>query len=210
MKIAPILLIVFALAACTQGYQYALLPNVAAGLRLEGIEVDASHADFTWGAAARAYAASIGKPNEAVSLASTPQARAYMGAMADKSIKAAFEKAFAGRLEQGQKKVWIDVTVRKITLASVLQRIVFGGNYDMTADVDLVDASSGQVIMPNHGLSTRMLAGNGIAGAMIDPLFGKPVDRLAANLAKSYRNWLLPNPGEGLAARPGQAGQSHV
>jgi hypothetical protein len=61
----------------------------------------------------------------------------------------------------------------------------------MKASANLVDARTGQVIASNPNLSTAVGAGQGVLGAALDPAFGKPIDRLAGNLATSYRNWLV-------------------
>ena len=192
MKFTAVFLLALALAACTQGYQNALRPEAARTLRLTGIEVDAQNANLNWGAGARAYAESIGQPDNAQNLAPTPQAQAFMQALAAQRIKAAFERAFVGRMQSGTKLVRIVVNVKKIAIASAIQRVLLGGDYEMTASVNLVDGESGEVLVPNSNLSTKMPAGNGVAGVLIDPLFGQPVDRLAANLAKSYVKRLLP------------------
>ena len=78
-----------------------------------------------------------------------------------------------------------------INVASAIQRILVGGNYTMKATANLVDARTGEVIASNPNLSTAVAAGNGFLGAALDPAFGEPIDRLAGNLASSYRNWLL-------------------
>jgi hypothetical protein len=181
-----------ALAGCTTGYQASIDSKAVESFRLERIDVSvAPDAKFWWGDGERSYARSIGRPDiEAQALGASLEGRAYMSALASQRTKAAFDREFAGRFRNGSRPVRIEVTMTDINIASAIQRIVIGGGYSMKASVNLVDAKTGQVIAANPNLSTASAAGQGILGAALDQ--GDPVDRVASNLASSYRNWLLP------------------
>ena len=185
-------LLLLSLAACTMGYGDRLDPAVAQSLKVQQVSVTvASNATFWWGDGERSYARSIGRPEqESDALGATPEGRAFMQNLASQRIKEAFDRELAGH-SNGTRPVRVEVVMHDINVASAIQRILIGGNYSMKASANLVDARTGQVIASNPNLSTAVGAGQGVIGAALDPAFGEPIDRLAGNLATSYRNWLV-------------------
>ena len=179
-----------ALMGCT-GYGDKLKPDVVQSLNLQQVNVLVPpEATFYWGDGERAYARSIGQSdNEAEKLGATPQGRAYMRNLAAQRIKTAFDKQLWGKLK-GTRPVRVEVVMHDINVSSPLQRILIGGNYSMKATANLVDARTGEVIAANPSLTMNAAAGQGVLGAALDPAFGEPIDRLATNLAESYRGWL--------------------
>src|SRR5213075_84957 len=77
-------------------------------------------------------------------------------------------------------------------IASAIQRVIVGGHHSMTADVTLVDAKSGAIIVPYTAQSTMAFAGQGLAGAVVDAaLFAEAIERVVNNYAEQYGGWLL-------------------
>lgn len=181
-------------AACASGYSNRLNVELVQSLKLRQVDVSvAPDADFWWGDGERAYARSIGRPEaEAEALGASPEGRNFMRARASQSIKTAFDRSLAGKLN-GTRPVRVVVTMRAVHVASAAQRIIVGGNHTMTASVNLVDANTGEVIASNPKISVTAGAGQGIAGAVLDSaLRGDPMDGLASQLADSFSFWLMP------------------
>jgi hypothetical protein len=191
-RVLRLIVAALSLAACASGYGERLDSGLVQSMKLERIDVSvAPDATFTWADGERAYARSIGKPEqEAEALATTADGRAFMQSLASQRIRAAFERELGGRLS-GKRPVRLVVIMHDVNVASAIQRIVIGGHYRMKATANLVDARSGEIIAGNPNVSVTALAGQGIGGALMDPAFGEPIDRLASSLAGSYRNWLL-------------------
>ncbi len=192
---APIALVLcLALAACFEGYGQKLDPTLVETFKLQQVNVSVPEsASFYWGDGERAYARSIGHPeSESEALGKTPGGLAFMRALAAQRIKGAFDRELTGRLN-GTRPVRLEVTMQEVFVSSPIQQILIGAEYHMYASATLVDAKTGQVIVANPNLNIRAAGGSGLLGAALDkPLFGEPFDRLAINLADSYRDWLLP------------------
>jgi len=88
--------------------------------------------------------------------------------------------------------VRVEIKVKEVEIASAVQRILVGGHHRLRADVDLVDARSGVVILAFSEQGAMAQAGQGIGGVLLDKAFlGDPIDRVIQNYATQYRNWLL-------------------
>lgn len=183
-----------ALAGCTVGYGQRLDPSLVESFKLQQVDVVVPEtATFYWGDGERAYARSINRPeSESQTLGATPGGHAFMQAEAAQRIKTAFDAELRGKFT-GTRPVRVQVTMQDVYVSSPLQNILIGGDYHMAAGVTLVDAKTGEVIAANSGLRTRAPTGNGLVGAAIDHAIGDPFDRLANQLAGSYRDWLFPS-----------------
>ncbi len=114
--------------------------------------------------------------------------------MAAAKINAALELQLRPVLA-GHRPVKLNVRLRRLYVASAIQRIVVGGHHELVADVTVVDAKSGAVLLSHPEFRTASMAGQGIGGTMLDAaLLADPIDRLAQNFAVSYRDWLAPGP----------------
>jgi len=185
-------LMAIGLAGCVTATN-SLTTNDVASFRMTGATVRfAPDVKIWWGDGERAFAASKGQPaTESETLAKTPEGQAYLRNAIATKLKAAVERQLAGGLT-GTRPVRIEVTVKDVTIASAIQRVVIGGHHTMTADVNLVDAKTGAVIAPYAAQSAMSFAGQGIGGALIDAaLFDEPIDRVINNYAEQYAGWLV-------------------
>ena len=184
-----------ALAGCTMGLGEKLDARLVQSFKLQQVNVSvAPDAKFWWGEGERAYARSIGRSEvEGAAFSETPEARTYMRTVAAQRIKAAFDRELAGKLN-GTRPVRVDVVMDDIYISSPIQQVVLGAAFRMHGSARLVDARTGEVIATNSDLTITARGGSGLLGTAIDrAVAGEPIDRLAANLAESYRGWLLVN-----------------
>jgi hypothetical protein len=164
-----------------------------ASFRLAEVKVSLSPgAPVGWGDGERAYAASKGaQATESDALAKTPEGQAYIRNAVVSKVKAAMERHLASGMT-GSRPVRVEVSIKDITIASALRRVVLGGHHTMAADVTLVDPRTGAVLVTCPGQTSMAMAGQGIAGAVLDQAFlAEPIDRVVDSYANQYRNWLL-------------------
>jgi len=183
-----------ALAGCTTGLGEKPDARLVQSFKLQQINVAvAPHAKFWWGEGERAYARSIGRSEvEGAALGETPEGRVYMRTVASQRIKAAFDRELAGKLN-GTRPVRLDVTMDNIYISSPIQQILIGASFNMHGSAQLVDARTGEVIATNPNLDISVSGSGGVIGTAIDRgIAGDPLDRMASDLARSYRGWLLP------------------
>ena len=181
-------LLAFALAGCVTA-QNPLSRQDVETFRLASVHVGIdSAATLWWGDGDRAYARSE-------ELSQTPEARAVVAQLASAKISAALEQQLKPVLT-GPRPVKVNVHLRRLYLASAIQRVVVGGAHEMVADVTVTDAKTGTVLVNYPEFRAIALAGQGIGGAMLDAaLMAGPIDRLTLNFASKYRDWLVPQPG---------------
>lgn len=144
-----------------------------------------------WGDGERAYAASKGiETVEADASAKTPEGKAYMRGQIAAKVKTAMDKNLGGKLT-GSRPVRVEVTVKSVTIASAVQRVVIGGTHMMQGSIKLVDAQSGAVLLEYPGLVSAAAAGQGLLGAAVDGmLLDSAIDRVTDNFARTYTVWL--------------------
>jgi hypothetical protein len=184
--------IALALAGCVTATNSLSVDDVAT-LRLAGVDVRfAPDTNIWWGDGERAFAASKGRPaTESDELAKTPEGRAYLRNTIATKTKAAMERNLVAALA-GSRPVRVEVTVKSVVIASAIQRVIVGGNHNMTADVTLVDAKTGATLLPYAAQSKPTAAGQGLLGTALDAaLMPDPIDRVIDNYAEQYGNWLL-------------------
>ena len=186
-------LLAFALAGCVTT-QNPLSRQDVESFRLASAHVDIdSAATLWWGDGDRAYARSKGRSEaDSEELSKTPEARAFTAQLASAKIGAALEQQLKPVLT-GPRPVKVNVHLRRLYVASAIQRVIVGGSHEMTADVTVTDARTGALLVSHPGFHAIALAGQGIGGAMLDAaLMADPIDRLTLNFASKYREWLLP------------------
>jgi hypothetical protein len=99
---------------------------------------------------------------------------------------------------KGSQAVRAEVTVVEINVAPAIQRVLVGGGHSITADVKLVDAKTGALIVDYPAQKVMAGAGGGVGGVLLDQaLLAGPIDRLADQYASQYGYWLVPG------SRPG-------
>jgi hypothetical protein len=174
-----------------------LSQNDIAGMKLTGVTVSfAPNAYVQFEDGIRAYATAKAIPDDQIATAAnTPEGKAYVNNMLGPRIKAEIERVMAGQLS-GARPVRLDVVVKSFEMPSAVQRILIGGNRAMTADANLVDARTGTVILAYPDLRTLTYTGQGVLGTAVQAGFDSSGDKgvaekLVANYAESYRNWLL-------------------
>jgi hypothetical protein len=145
-----------------------------------------------WGDGERAFAAMKGAPVlTAETVADTDEGRAYMRAAITAKLAAAMEQALKPELV-GPRPVRIEIEVKRLQIASAVQRVLVGGHHNLSADVNVVDAKTGALLLAFSDQNATAMAGQGWTGALIDAAFlGDPIDRVMQNYALQYRNWLL-------------------
>ncbi|MGO4406086.1 DUF6778 family protein [Bosea sp. RAF48] len=183
----------FVLAGCVT-MQNPLSQRDVETFRLASIHVETDvAATLWWGDGDRAYARSKGRSEaESEELSKTPEARAFVAKLASAKIGNALEEQLKPVMT-GHRPVKIRINLRRLYIASAIQRVVVGGGHEMVADVSVTDAKTGAVLVNYPEFSAIALAGQGIGGTMLDAaLMADPIDRLALNFATKYRDWLAP------------------
>lgn len=170
-----------------------LAPDQVTTLRLASVSVAfAPNARIWWGDGERAFAALKERPaSEAEDAAKSEEGRAYLRNAIAGKLTQAFESNLKGAL-LGTRPVRLEINVKDVEIASAAQRILIGGHHRLTADVNLVDARTGAVVLAFSEQNAIAQAGQGIGGVLLDNAFlGDPIDRVIQNYAAQYRNWLL-------------------
>jgi hypothetical protein len=162
-------------------------------MRLADVNVSfAPSARIAWGEGEQAYAKSKAVPShQASTAANTPDGQAYMRNTIGGKVKVAMERHVAPKLA-GSRPVRMQVQVKSVIIPSTVQRVFIGGNHMMTADVTLVDARTGAVILAYSDQRAQAMAGQGVIGTFVDQVaMSDPVDRVVDSFANQYGNWLM-------------------
>jgi hypothetical protein len=185
-----------ALTGCVTA-ENSLSANDIAGMKLTGVTVSyAPEANIQWDEGIRAYATSKAIVDDQIATATnTPEGKAYVRNMLAPHIKSGMERQMAGHLN-GTRPVRLDVVVHSFTIASAVQRIIIGGNHGMTADVNLVDARTGAVIIAHPKLMAQLIVGQGVLGTAVQAAIDassehSTTDKIANTWGATYRDWLL-------------------
>jgi hypothetical protein len=177
----------------------SLSANDIAAMKLAGVTVTYVPDPLVrWDDGIRAYAASKGIIDNSAVPAYTPEGRAYIRALLAPRIKAGVEQAMAGELN-GTRPVRLELVVHQFTIVPVVQQIVLGGDHEMRADANLVDARTGAIIIANPKLVAVIARDRrGLIGAVAEGAFTNggetAIERLADIYGKTYRSWLLRKP----------------
>lgn len=195
MRAGVILLLAALLAGCATAVENTLSPERRAGLKIESVKVTfAPDASLRWAEAESEFDRTK-DPNggaAAYMRAELPsgERRAFIERKAAARITEAFQKQFAPSF-RGTEPARVEVVVKTLDLPSGLRRVTLGGNHMIAADITVVNAKSGQVILRASDFRTQAVAGNGIGGVLLDQvIMSDPIDRAADVLAKNYRSWL--------------------
>ena len=192
-RIVSLCFLAAVLAGCNT-VQNPLAQQQIESLRLATVNVATDDSTtLWWGDGDRAFARSKGLPeSDSEALSKTPEGRAFIAKAATAKISAALEQKLKPVLA-GQRPTKVVVHLRRLYMASIVQRIVVGGHHELIADVTLVDAKTGATILAYPEFRTIALAGQGIGGTLVDAaVLADPIDRLTQNFATSFRDWLLP------------------
>lgn len=192
IRLVSLVLLVLSLGGCISVSNTIPADQIASfGLKSVQVAYD-PNANVWWGDAERAYAASKGLPVlQSDELGKTPEGRAYVREAAARKITAALEAALKPELT-GPHPVTLKVTVRSLMISSAIQRVLIGGDHNITAQVDLIDGKTGRILLALPDLTVNAAAGQGVGGALLDLAFmPNPIDRVSSNFAQRYANWLL-------------------
>lgn len=140
------------------------------------------------------YAALKRVPNhELNAFTESEEAKSWMRDHLASRVKVAVQQNLAGALG-GARPVRAEIVVHRFELSSAVQRVVIGGDYRMIADVTLVDAKSGAVIVAYPEMLHAVPALHGWGGAIVQAAYdaaNPPGDRVVNGFAEKYRGWLL-------------------
>jgi hypothetical protein len=184
-----------ALTGCVT-VENSLSANDIAAMKLTGVTVAyVPYPIVRWDDGIRTYALSKGIIDNSAVPAYTPEGRAYIQALLAPRIKAGVEQAMAGELN-GTRPVRLELVVHQFTIVPVVQQIVLGGDHEMSADANLVDARTGAIIIANPKLGAVIARDRrGLLGAVAEGAFTNGnetmIERLADIYGKTYRSWLL-------------------
>jgi hypothetical protein len=176
--------------------QNTLTKTDVATLKLADIRVSvAPDAKITWYEPLQAYAAMKKIPDEQYAdFIKTDDAKAHLNGLITGKVKGAMEKQMAGALN-GSRPVRIEVAVTQFMVPTAAQRVIIGGSNVMTADVNLVDAKTGAVILAHPKFTWAIQGGQGIGGviaqAIVDSAIQPATDSLIEQHALFYRIWLI-------------------
>jgi hypothetical protein len=185
------------LAACATVATNTLSPQEIAGLKLTAVAVTYKpDAQIQWDDGLRLYAESKGLNYLQLPAGVTPEEQTFMRDALARKLKEAMTKDLGATLH-GSRPVRLDVAVIRFDITSPLQRVVLGGGYSMNADVNIVDARTGAVLLAYPNVNTILMAGNGVAGAAVQAIIdaNQPAaDRVIDSFASQYAKWLAERP----------------
>jgi hypothetical protein len=174
-----------------------LSPQEVAGLKLTAIAATFKpDAQVQWDDGLRLYAESKGLSYLQLPAGVTPEEQVFMRDALTRKLKEAMTKDLGATLH-GSRPVRVDVVVSRFDITSPLQRVVLGGGYSMNADVNIVDARTGAVILPYPNVTTVLMAGAGVAGAAVQAIIdaNQPAaDRVIDSFTTQYAKWLAERP----------------
>ena len=192
MRSLVIAAVSLALAGCVTASN-TLSPDQVRTFRLTKVDVSVPEgASVRWGEGEVAYAATKGVGStEASAVAETPEGRAFVRSAVASKLRDAFQRELGPALP-GSRPVRLDVAVRVVEISPAIQRILIGGDHSLRADVTLVDAKTGEVLVRFPEQTARSMAGQGLLGTVVDAAaFDAPIDRVVGDYAEQYRRWLL-------------------
>ncbi len=183
------------LAGCASVAPNTLSPQEVAGLKLTGVAVTFTpDAQIQWEDGLRLYARSKGLDYPQLGDAvESPEAKTYVRNALALKVKEAMTKGVGATL-RGARAVRLDVVVNRFEISPAIQRAVLAGGYRMRADVNLVDARTGAVILAYPNVTAIVYAGNGPIGAtvqaIVDASGPPPGDRVIDSFTSQYAKWL--------------------
>jgi hypothetical protein len=195
LRLLAVALFASALAGCVTVENKLTKADVATFKLVDTKVSVAPDAKITWYEPLQAYAATKKIPDEQYAdFIKTEDAKAHLNGLITGKVKGAMEKHMAGALN-GSRPVRIEVVVTQFIIPTAAQRVIIGGSNMMTADVNLVDAKSGAVILAYPKFTWAVQAGQGIGGviaqAIVDSTIQPSTDSLIEQHAMFYKIWLI-------------------
>lgn len=157
----------------------------------------APNAKIVWYEPLQAYAATKKIPDEQYKdFIATDEAKAHVNGLLASRVKAAMEKEMGGALN-GSRPVRLEIVVTQFLVPTAAQRLLVGGVYAVNADVTLVDAKSGAVLIAHPNLGHSLHSEGGVVGvvaqAIADSVARPKSDIMIDQYAMVYRIWLINN-----------------
>ena len=196
LRLLAVALLASAVSGCMLPTNTLSKADVAT-FKLADIRVSvAPGAKIVWYEPLQAYAATKKIPDEQYTDAiKTDEAKAHVNGLLLSKVKGAMEKEM-GSVLNGARPVRLEVAVVQFLVPTAPQRLLVGGVYAINADVTLVDAKSGAVLIahPNWALPCTPREGRRRCGSSSCDSVGRPAsDNLIDQLAMIYRIWLINN-----------------
>jgi hypothetical protein len=197
LRLLAVALLASALGGCMLPTNTLSKADIAT-FKLADIRVSvAPGAKIIWYEPLQAYAAAKKIPDEQyVDAIKTEEAKAHVNSLLASKVKGAMEKEMGAALN-GARPVRLEIAVTQFLVPTAPQRLLVGGVYAINADITLVDAKSGAVLIAHPNLGASLHAEGGVVGvvaqAVVDSV-GRPAsDSLIDQLATIYRIWLINN-----------------
>jgi hypothetical protein len=192
-RLVVCLVLGFSLSGCITADNTLSIEQIAS-FRLQAVDVSvAPNAQILWDDPERAAA---GQGSAQVALAhAAAGAPADWPATARRTVSDLLRKSMidlVGPELNGTRPVRLVVRIHALEIVSPIQRIILGGSHHMTADVDLLDAKSGAVLLTLPAYTVLVGGGGGLVGVALDNMIrDEPIRLVTASYAGEYRNWLL-------------------
>ena len=169
-----------------------LSPDQVAALRLQSVDVTiAPNARISWPDPGNDYMRSRGIETPEAWAAAEGQIDAHTRQVIMAKLRDSMLRELGGDL-RGTRPVRIVVRVHEFEVTPGAVRLLFGGDHEIKADVDVVDARTGAPILVFPALHTFIQGGRGVLGVAFDNLLlDDPAERVIRLSAVQYRNWLL-------------------
>lgn len=197
--------------ACASAPQIPLSLKQVQDLNVTGVEIDyTADARIAWSAEEAAYAASMGytdsgsaasaaqetKKPSYDALINSPQSKQRQKELFTPRLKAAFERALAGR-PAGTRSVKVVVVVKEMNASPDAQCAMIGGARVVVGSVRLVDATGTTLATQDNLMGIAQCSGAltaGLLAAAISASQGDPIDIMTEGMAANFKKWLMPAP----------------
>jgi hypothetical protein len=179
MRIVVVLALCLLVAACASGPQNTLTQDRRDSLRIDTVEVGfPPDAKISW------FDAQGDAPED-------PAARlAYLEQRAIGPIKAALDAEIKPAF-RGTEPAKLRVRIRYLRIPATAVRIIVGASpYSIRADLELVDAKSGQIILAASNLDAFSTSFGGVAGIVESAVADEPIIRVSKTFARVLSTWL--------------------
>jgi hypothetical protein len=182
------LLLASVLAGCST-VDNKLSPEQVGSFRLAAVNVRfADDVPVIWPDEARSFAEAKGVD------AGSADAQAHVKSTIASKIRTMMQRRLGDRLV-GSRPVRFEVLVKKFQIPTTFVLVAGSGYHTFTAQVDLVDAKSGETLATNPEVHGFVAPSPGVVGALVDTaLFEGPAERLIDSFGLQYRMWLLRSP----------------
>ena len=118
----------------------------------------------------------------------TGERRAYMEKKAAARITDAFQKRVLPAF-RGTEPARLEIRVTSMDIPSGLRQALIGGEHRINAEITVVNAKSGEVILSAPDFRSQH-KGGGITSVIVDAVMPEPIDRASIIMANSYKSWL--------------------